>query len=110
MFPEISNHSRIIINHFTLHFHKYYRKFTNNFLKNLVRISIKFYGRIAQILVIVYPKFSENFLFLVEFLKFSIKILLHLSIFSQLIKEFPEFFLKIYEIFRKIFMISSNLL
>ncbi len=37
--------------------------FSENFLKNLVKISIKFYLRIAETFVIVNPKFSENFLF-----------------------------------------------
>ncbi len=37
--------------------------FYEHFLKNLVKILIKFYFRITQILVIIYPKFPENFLF-----------------------------------------------
>ncbi len=46
------------------------------FEKNLVTISIKFYLRIAQILVIVY----QNFLFFVEFPQVFIKISSHLTI------------------------------
>ncbi len=44
--------------------------FSKNFLKNLVSISIKFYFIIAQILVVLYPKFQEYFLLFVEFINF----------------------------------------
>ncbi len=56
--------------------------FSKNFLKNLVKISIKFYLRISQILRIVYPKFPENFLLFVDFLQISITISSHLNIFT----------------------------
>ncbi len=55
--------------------------FSKNFLKNLVKILIKFYLRIAQILRIVYPKFSENFLLFVDFSQISFTISSHLNIF-----------------------------
>ncbi len=51
--------------------------FFENFLKNLVKISIKLYFRIAQILLVVYPNFTENFLFFPEFPQISIKTLSH---------------------------------
>ncbi len=47
--------------------------------------------RIAQILVIVYLKFPENFLFFLEFLKIFIKILSHQHFRNQLIKIFKNF-------------------
>ncbi len=49
-------------------------KFSENFLKNLVTKSIKLFLRICQILVIVYPTFSENFLVFLEFTQIFIKI------------------------------------
>ncbi len=48
--------------------------FSKHFLKNLVKISIKFYLKKARILDIVYPKFPEKSFFLVEFPQISIKI------------------------------------
>ncbi len=53
---------------------KYVGHIKRNFLKDIVKISIKRYLKIAQILVIVYPKFSENFLFFLEFPQIFIKI------------------------------------
>ncbi len=56
--------------------------FPKNFLKNVVKISIKFYLRIAQILLIVYPKFPEKFFRFVDFPRISITISSHLIIFT----------------------------
>ncbi len=66
-------------------------------------ISIKLYLRITQILIIVYPKFPENFLFFVEFPETLFKISSHLNISNQLIKVFKNL-LKNLEIFLKIFV------
>ncbi len=49
--------------------------------------------KIAQILVIVYPKFPENFLFFVEFPLNFIKFL-HISTFSQSVNQIFQKFLK----------------
>ncbi len=73
--------------------------FFENFLKNLVKISIKFYLKTDQILVIVYPKFPENYLFFVEFHLISIKISSHLNIFTIKKLKFSKFFLEIYKNF-----------
>ncbi len=63
--------------------------FSENFLKNLVKISIKLYLRIAQILVIVYPKIFSFFL---EFSQISIKILSHQHSHNQLnMQNFQKF-------------------
>ncbi len=57
--------------------------FSKNFFKNLLKISIKFYFRIAQILHnIVYPRFPENFLLFVYFPHIFIIISSDLSIFT----------------------------
>ncbi len=65
--------------------------FSENFLKNLVNISIKIYLRIAQILLVVYPKSSENFLFCrISKCKFSLKFH-HISTFLQSVNVFKNF-------------------
>ncbi len=56
--------------------------FSKNFPKNLVKILKKFCLRTAQIFVIIYPKFPENFNYSVEFPEIIIKISLHLNIFT----------------------------
>ncbi len=54
--------------------------FSENFLKSLVQISIQFYLSTVQILVIVYPKFSKNFLIFVGFPHISFNISSYLNI------------------------------
>ncbi len=63
-------------------FLKFQQIFSENFLKGLVNRSIKCYLAIAQILVIVYPTFLENFLFFVEFPHISFNISSYLNIFA----------------------------
>ncbi len=92
---------------------------SENFAKNLVKISIKFSLKTVQILVIVvYPKFPENFLFFVEFSQIFIKISSHFNIFRNQsfqkcsqkftkvffnICDFFKFFIKFYRVFLKFF-------
>ncbi len=56
--------------------------FSENFLKSLVQISIQFYLSIAQILVLVYLKFLENFLIFVRcpHISFNISSLLNIPV------------------------------
>ncbi len=49
--------------------------FSENFLKNLFKILIKFYLRTAQVLVAVYSKFPEDFLLYIEFLRIFLTVL-----------------------------------
>ncbi len=65
--------------------------FSKNFFKKLIKISIKLYLRIAQILPIVYPKFSENFLFfcrLSTYFRYNLVASQHFH--NQLIKVFCD--------------------
>ncbi len=83
-----------------------FQEISTNFSKNLVKISIKFYLRIAQILVIVYQKFPKYFLFFVKFPQISIKISSYFSIFtisqSNFSKIFWKIFVTVFQIFCKI--------
>ncbi len=79
--------------------------FSENFLKSLVKISIKFYLRIAQILVYSLPKIFR------EFPQIFIKISSVLNIFTISYSKFSNIFLKIYEsLFKNFCDCSLNLL
>ncbi len=69
-------------------------------------ISIKFYLRITPILVIVYPKFPENFLLFVAFPQIFFQVSSYLNIFFKIyefLRLFFNLFVKFYQVFLKIF-------
>ncbi len=83
---------KIFVTFISKNFPEICTNFSKNFLKNLAKMSIKFYLRFAQILRIVYPKFPENFILFVDFSQTSITISSHLKIFTnQFIKVFRDF-------------------
>ncbi len=65
--------------------------FSKNLLQKFVKIAVKYYLRIDQILHIVYPKFPENFLLFVDFPQIFITIFITSQNFhNQLIKVFCD--------------------
>ncbi len=89
---EVSPKSNIHSGKFFWSFYNFFRKFYQKFsqyLKILLENCLNF-------LFIVYPKFSGNFVFFVEFSQISVEILSHLAVHNQLIKVFKHF-LKHYE-------------